>query len=112
MPESTGFAAILRRDDGRLSITQGDILPAVRRGEVVLVPGALGRLGILEEIVDIILGSVRDTSDAVVADAARARGLERIHDVLDGAQMEATLHQSHARALAPVPTYIGERLRA
>jgi len=99
-------AAILRRDGARLPIARTDVVAAVKAGEVVLVPGALRQLGILDQIVAAILTAVREVAGPTQADALRRLGLERIHEVLDGAQLEAALHQSHARLQPRYPSFL------
>lgn len=105
MAKGSRCASIQRRDGDRLEIGQAEILPAVKDGALVRVPGALRRLGVLDEIAETILGAVRDCCGGPLADAVRARGLERIHEVLDGAQIEATLHEAHARLGPRYPSF-------
>jgi nitrite reductase/ring-hydroxylating ferredoxin subunit len=105
MPGDSAFAAIVTRSGGRRWIAQDDIVPAVNAGQVILIPGVLRRLGIVDEVVETILGAVRDGSGSAPADEVRRRGLERIHEVLDGARIEATLHQAHLRLALRYPSF-------
>lgn len=97
MTESSGFAAIITRDGGRREIAEREIVPAVRRGEVLVLRGALHRLGIHHEIAETTLAVIRDVCGPEQADACRRLGFERLHEALDGAELERAVHATHAR---------------
>lgn len=102
MARLNASAAVLAKDGSRRWIAERDILPAVRQGEVVVLPGALRRLGIHAEIVEVALAAIRDVCGPVAAERVAHAGLEKLHEILDGEQMEAAVHAVHARL---VPRY-------
>lgn len=93
--ESQAF--VLAPDGSRRPITATEILPAAVRGEVVLVPGALQRLGQHRELANLIFGTIDDVCSVGHGNECRRLGLERLHDVLDGAQMERAVYEACTR---------------
>lgn len=90
-------AVVLAPDGSRRPIGANEILPAAVRGEVVLVPGALERLGQHRELADMVFGTIDDVCGVVQGDECRRLGLERMHEVLDGAQMERSVYEACTR---------------
>jgi hypothetical protein len=88
---------VLTKEGRGPAIDAADIVATVRRGEVVVVPGAMRRIGLHGQLVDMALSAIRDACGAAEAEALGCRGLEKLHEVLDGAQIERAAHEIDQR---------------
>jgi len=96
-------AVALAREGGGRAVDPSDILASVRSGEVVVVPQAMQRLGRHGEVVETTLSAIRAACGAAAADEIARRGLEQLHEVLQGIQLERAAHEIHTRLLLLYP---------
>jgi hypothetical protein len=97
---SSADGVVLTRESAPRAIVARQIMPAVRAGEVVVVPRGLQRVGYFDEIVETTLAAVQDSCGDATADACLRLGFERLHEVMDEGQIERSVHAVDRRLAA------------
>jgi hypothetical protein len=98
-----GAAVVLTKEGYGRTIAARDIVPTVRAGQVVVVPHALQDVGVYEELVETIVNAIHDVCSSAAAEQCRRSGLERLHTVLDGAEVERAVHEADRRLARAFP---------
>lgn len=86
-------------DGSHRAIPAEHALRAARAGTPVLLEGALVDLGYLGTVTELYLDEIEAMTSASVAQRLRADGLQRMHDVLEPAQIAELIPRLHARAV-------------
>lgn len=98
---------------GRHPIEQGNIIPRVLSGDVVLMKGALHSFGVHGQISLLTKRTIEDQCGAQVAADVANSGFEGVHRFLSGDQIENLFKGVHHRLLPNMPPVIkafGEKL--
>jgi hypothetical protein len=93
----------LTKEGGGRAIDPSEILASVRSGEVVIVPQATQRIGMHRELVDTALAAIRAACGDAAAEEIARRGLEQLHEVLEGAQIERAANEIDRRLFLLYP---------
>jgi hypothetical protein len=99
-------AAVILSTGGSRPIGASDVMPAVRSGQVVVVPRALQLVGFLDQLLEATFDAIARACDPARADECRRAGLERLHEVLDPAGIEAAVHELERRMAITSPALI------
>lgn len=102
MPSDDRARAWTNEGPGR-TLAPSDVLPAARGGEVVIVRRALQRTGFFSDLMETTFDAIRHACGGARADECRRLGLERMHEVLDTAGIEAAVHEIDRRLAVPAP---------
>lgn len=93
----------LEKDGSRRPIAPSEIVATARRGEVVVIPEAMQRIGLHGELVETVLGAIRDACGVAAAEEVGRRGIEKLHEILDGPQIERAANEIDRRLLLSYP---------
>jgi hypothetical protein len=93
----------LTKEGGGRAIDPSEILSSVRSGEVVVAPRAMQRIGMHRDLVEATSSAIRDACGDAAAEEIERRGLEQLHEVLEGAPLERAAHEVDRRLVLLYP---------
>lgn len=99
-------ALTLTSDRGRRAIDPAQVVASARAGEVVVIPQAMQRMGLHAEIVETTLDAICDACGANAAAEIGRRGIEKLHEVLNGAQIERAGYEIDRRLIMAYPRWM------
>ena len=98
---------------GQAPVARAEIVPRILAGEIVVLPRALDVFGVRAQIAQLTLKTIEDQCGVAPAAEVERAGFEKIHNVLNGEQIErlyAGVRHRLVPNMPPVIKAIGEHL--